>query len=65
MHPIRIRLQRDKAGKSKGAAFVDFDNPNSAKEACQLDEREAGPSRRRIRVNPAAAGGERGGRGRG
>ena len=65
LHPIRIRLLRDETGRSKGVAFLDFDNPLSAQEACQLDGREVGPSRRRIRVNPAAGGVQRGGRGRG
>ena len=45
----------DESGKSKGAAFVDFADSYSASEACKLDGREAGPSRRRMRINPAGS----------
>ena len=63
MHPIRIRILTDEiTGRAKGA-FVDFDNPSSAQEACQLDRREFGPSRRSIiHVKPAdRRGNHRGG----
>ena len=55
LHPVRIRILTDEiTGITKGAAFVDFDSPNSAQEACQLNGREFGPNRRsKIRVRPA------------
>lgn len=53
LNPLRIRVLTDETGKSKGAAFVDFSSQVEAQEACKLDGREAGPNRRRIRINPA------------
>lgn len=53
LNPLRIRVLTDETGKSKGAAFVDFGSQVEAQEACKLDGREAGPNRRRIRINPA------------
>lgn len=55
LQPVRIRVLTDESGKSKGAAFVDFADSYSAGEACKLDGREAGPSRRRMRINPAGS----------
>lgn len=55
LHPQRIRVLQDEMGKSKGAAFVDFSDSYSAQEACKLDGREAGPMRRRMRINPAGS----------
>ena len=65
LQPARIRILKDAIGKSKGAAFVDFNDPQSAEVACILDGCEVGPSRRKIRINPANGGGNNGGRGRG
>lgn len=65
MHPIDIRILKDATGKSKGAAFVEFNDPKSAEAACKLDGCEAGPGRRKIRINPANGGGNRGGAGAG
>ena len=55
LKPLRIRVLTDDQGKSKGAAFVDFADSYQAQEACGLDGREAGPSRRRMRINPAGS----------
>lgn len=55
LQPARIRVLTDETGKSKGAAFVDFSDPYQAQEACKLDGQEAGPMRRRMRINPAGS----------
>ena len=55
LKPVRVRVLTDATGKSKGAAFVDFADSYSAQEACKLDGREAGPNRRRMRINPAGS----------
>ena len=43
----------DEAGKSKGAAFLDFSSAQEAQDACGYDGREIPGSRRRLRINPA------------
>ena len=55
LKPQRIRVLTDDQGKSKGAAFVDFQDAHTAQEACNFDGREAGPNHRRMRINPAGS----------
>lgn len=51
--PLRIRVLKDDQGQSKGAAFVDFENPRDAQEACKMDGTDFGKNHRRLRINPA------------
>lgn len=56
----RVRVLMDDQGRCKGAAFVDFNSAQEAQQACQLDGREGGPNRKRLKVN--MAGNKPGGR---
>ena len=54
MYPSQVRIPTDETGRSKGFAFVDFNDLSSAHAARQLDGREIGPSRpSKIHVKPA------------
>lgn len=52
-HPRQVRLMKDRdSGKSKGAAFVEFDREEDAKDVCRdLDGKTS--NGRRLKVNMA------------
>jgi len=52
-HPRQVRLMKDReTGSSKGAAFVEFDREDDAKDACKdLDGKTS--NGRRLKVNMA------------
>lgn len=53
MRPTSVRLLHDDQGRSKGAAFVDFENSDAARHACSLDGKKVGGAMRPLRVNSA------------
>ena len=54
LNPMRVRVLTDDTGKTKGAAFVDFETHDEAGRACSLDGRTfPGSHHRGLRVNPA------------
>ena len=53
MRPTSVRLLHDDQGKSKGSAFVDFENPEAARLACTMDGKKIGGASRPLRINSA------------
>ena len=51
----RIRILKDQDGKSKGAAFVEFEQEEEVDKACKFDGKELGSTGRRLRINPAGS----------
>jgi RNA recognition motif-containing protein len=51
----KVRLLMDQEGKSKGAAFVEFESKQDADKACGMNGKELGRTGRKLRINPAAS----------
>ena len=48
-------MMQEHDGRSKGAAFVEFDTEADAERACTMNGQEMGKSGRRLRINPAGS----------
>ena len=54
LRPVNVRVLQDDQGRSKGVAFVDFNTPDEARQACSMDGQKLDGGSRGFRINPAA-----------